>query len=313
MLNDADSDADGDGSNSDSDCDDANPDAQVRLTCGDLVESCGVHNDGCGGVLACGLCDDPLDAGSEEDAGAVACDACSIHSDGGYFWRADSGSVIGIDSGAFTVTDGGPTNDDAGSFRLDAGNSPVRDGGANGLDGVSIDAQISITSPEPGEEVGGPWVTVEFSVTGCQIASPNQNPEGCHLSKTLDGTGYTDPGGGGERHYTPTPIQFFVEGGGAHTFRLVLMRNDGSDEAYVPTVSAEVTFNLPTAAPSDPSGGDGLDNDADVEPYDAPSRTGTSGSSCACLAADSKTSNGTSGGVLALCLFVAWRRHRKRH
>ena len=313
ILNGDDDDVDGDGSLTADDCDDTNADFQTATTCEELAETCGTHSDSCGGFLDCGECETPVDAGASTTADAGSEEAS---------FDAGSVGVDDNDSGVpqdFVADSGSLTNafEDAGTLLgtdlMDSGIPPVlseEDGGVV-EGGVSIDAQVSITVPAAGEEVGGPWVRIEFSVSGCQISNPNQNSDGCHLSKWVDGEAYSDPSGGGERHYAPTPMQVFIDSGGTHTFKAVLMRNDVPDEAYVPEVSGSVTFELPSVASSsgDSEGG----GDTGPTDYQAPARTPSGedgGCACAARPADQKPLNGLLSMGLALGLF--WRRRLKR-
>ena len=100
----------------------------------------------------------------------------------------------------------------------------------------------------------------------------------------------------------------FIDSGGSHTFKAVLMRNDGSDEAYVPEVSGSVTFELPsTASGSGDSDGEG---DTDTADYQAPARTPSGEvAGCACTAQTSGPS--TFSGLIFLGMALGLARRRR--
>lgn len=102
---------------------------------------------------------------------------------------------------------------------------------------------LVITSPVEDEVVSGTEVQVTFEVTGCTVSSPQQDRNGCHLHKFLDGVGNTG-GSGGIGHYVPTPLTITELTEGAHEITLELISNDGSDQPVNPYVADSVNITV---------------------------------------------------------------------
>jgi hypothetical protein len=120
------------------------------------------------------------------------------------------------------------------------------------VDGASDEANVTvtvkplptliITSPMEGETVTGPDVPITFEVTGCSMASPTNDPEGCHVHKFLDMAAYKDADGMGFGHYTPVGFTISPVMPGNHEFTLMLILNDGSDAPWEPQIEDTVSF-----------------------------------------------------------------------
>ena len=143
---------------------------------------------------------------------------------------------VGIDSFTYTVADEGGLTDEA---------------------NVTINVQevptLVITAPEEASTVTGPDIVVSFEVVGCDVTSPGADENGCHVHKYLNGEQYTDSDGSGFGHYTPESFTISPLEAGTHEFELVLVKNDGSDEAFQPQIDDSVTFLV-----EDPTGDTGL-------------------------------------------------------
>jgi hypothetical protein len=123
---------------------------------------------------------------------------------------------------------------------------------------------LIILTPTDDEEVSSADVEISFEVTGCDVARPSEDRAGCHIHKYLDGATYSlDSGGYG--HYTADPFTMADLAPGEHTVRLVLITNDGSDDAYEPEISDLVNFTVPIADDD----GDGYWTDEDCDDSDA--------------------------------------------
>ena len=121
---------------------------------------------------------------------------------------------------------------------------------------TDFDGDLIITSPDDGDVIDGGVIAIEFSVEGCVVGSTTAAPDGCHLHKYVDGLAYEDPvEGGGFGHYDTNGFDIMVPTNGSHEVSLILIRNDGSDQPFSPTVSDSVTVTV-TGIPVDTAGGD---------------------------------------------------------
>lgn len=134
---------------------------------------------------------------------------------------------VGLDDFTYTVSDG--------KGGLDTGAVTVN---------IKPPPTLVITAPKAGEVVKGTAVQVEFKVTGCKFTSPSDDADGCHGHRYLDKKTYAPPGKTGPGQYEYAPIQLTPLTPGEHTFTMQLHQNDGSDAAWVPPVSASVTFTV---------------------------------------------------------------------
>lgn len=143
----------------------------------------------------------------------------------------------------YTLTDFGYTGQDTFEYTLSDG----RGGSDTATITVSISAGpvLMITSPEDGAVVTGGSVTIEFQSSGCNFGPPNQAPGGCHAHKWLDGGPWALADGSGHGQYQIQPFSVWPLSSGQHTFELVLVRNDGSDQPWQPYISDFVTFEVP--------------------------------------------------------------------
>ena len=123
------------------------------------------------------------------------------------------------------------------------------------------DCTLVINGPEDGTTVEGEAVTVSFTVTGCEMSSPSNNPAGCHLHKVIDGPGegeatfYKNEGGsGGSGHYDSGTFDLTSSESpweapvleGEHVLQLILIKNDGTDDPFEVLVDDTVTFTVGT-------------------------------------------------------------------
>lgn len=107
------------------------------------------------------------------------------------------------------------------------------------------DPVLTITSPTEGEVIEGDTVTIEFEVVGCNFTTPSVDSAGCHGHKYLDGEKWwASDGSAGHGHYTTASFTVFPLTDGPHTVEFALHRNDGTDGAWIPAVSATVTFEV---------------------------------------------------------------------
>jgi len=170
---------------------------------------------------------------------------------------------------------------------------------------TDFDGKLNITSPDDGAEIEGGAIAIEFTVEGCTVGSPSEVPDGCHLHKYMDGLAYEEPdGGGGFGHYSTSGFTMLVETNGTHEVGLLLIRNDGSDQPFSPSISDTVTVNVSGLPEDTGSWGDTGTSDDTGDPDDtgASDDTGTSGdtgtsSDTGAAAADTGgASSGTTAG-----------------
>ena len=108
---------------------------------------------------------------------------------------------------------------------------------------------ITITSPGDGAAFEGGTFELAFEAT-CQVSSPSQNPDECHVHKILNGENWTDAEGRELGHYTPDPIMTFPLEPGEYEITLRLHLNDGTDGPFDPEISDTITITiLPDAVP----------------------------------------------------------------
>ncbi len=134
---------------------------------------------------------------------------------------------VGIDSFTYTVTDnkGG----------TDVGNVAVN---CKGL------PTLEIIKPKDNEVITGETVKIEFKVTGCKFTHPSNSKAGCHAHTFLDGKGWKKKGSSGIGHYVTAPVSVTPLTAGVHSFGLQLIRNDGSDGPWQPSIEDAVKFEL---------------------------------------------------------------------
>ncbi len=132
---------------------------------------------------------------------------------------------IGIDSFTYTVSDEGGLTDEA-NVTVNVQEAPT----------------LVITGPEEASTVTGPDVAVTFEVVGCAVSSPSADEDGCHVHKYLNGAQYSDPDGSGFGHYSADSFSITPLAAGTHEFELVLIKNDGSDQPYLPQIDDSVSF-----------------------------------------------------------------------
>jgi len=137
-----------------------------------------------------------------------------------------SADFIGIDSFEYTVSDqqGGT---DQGEVTINVEELPP-------------DPTIVITSPADGQDVDGTDVQIEFQVDGCNVSSPSQDADGCHIHNYLDGALFQDD----PSHYSDAPFTISIAEPGSYVFTLVLAVNTGSDANMDPEISDSVTFEV---------------------------------------------------------------------
>ncbi len=106
---------------------------------------------------------------------------------------------------------------------------------------------LVILSPEDGDEYAlGDDVYVSFEVTGCEVTSPSNNPDGCHLHRFIDGTAYDGEASNTGRTgwYGTTDMRLVGIEAGEHVISVRLHKNDGTDGAFEPEVRDQVTITV---------------------------------------------------------------------
>ena len=103
---------------------------------------------------------------------------------------------------------------------------------------------LKITSPADNAVLLPDQATAAFEVTGCNVSTPSQDKEGCHLHRYLDGKAWSPKSGGGAGQYTVAVIPLTNMSKGKHTLTLRLHKNDGSDKPWQPQVIDAVKFEL---------------------------------------------------------------------
>ena len=111
--------------------------------------------------------------------------------------------------------------------------------------GLQGNPTLELTWPEPGATLDSNMVTVAFDVTGCQFTTPAKNSLGCHGHKFVDAQQWSDASGNGFGQYANSAFTIGPLAPGQHTFTLLLIKNDGSDQPWEPAVDASVTFVVP--------------------------------------------------------------------
>ena len=104
---------------------------------------------------------------------------------------------------------------------------------------------LTITSPQDGAVITSGKLVVNFEATGCTFTAPENDAQGCHGHKFLDGQKWTAANGKGFGHYTTGIFAITPLTKGQHTFTFVLAKNDGTDDPWVPEVSDSVSFVVP--------------------------------------------------------------------
>jgi len=104
---------------------------------------------------------------------------------------------------------------------------------------------LMITAPADGAVTAGAKVVVSFEVSGCQFTAPANAAEGCHAHKYLDGVAWVAPGDQGPGQYVQQDFVLGPMTSGKHTFVLQLIKNDGTDDPWVPAVQDTVTLEVP--------------------------------------------------------------------
>lgn len=87
------------------------------------------------------------------------------------------------------------------------------------------DATLRITSPTNGEDVTD-TVTVTWEVDGCDIGTPSNLPEGCHVHRVLDGEALPEENGGPWGLYAYQSYDITDLEPGTHTLQMILIPND---------------------------------------------------------------------------------------
>ena len=134
---------------------------------------------------------------------------------------------VGVDGFTYTVTDEGGLSDEA-SVTLNVQDLPT----------------LVVTAPDDASSHAGPDIDVSFEVNGCEVTHPSENEYGCHVHKYLDGVEYKDEDQTGFGHYSTASFTLTPVAAGSHEFKLVLIKNDGSDSAFEPEISDSVTFEV---------------------------------------------------------------------
>ena len=220
-------------------------------------------------------------------------------------WAADAGNTTATaDAGS---SSDGTTTEIVG----DAGTSLpgyFSDGGVN--PSVSIDATVTITSPNDNETFTNQVVAVSFDVEGCEMSGPSSNPLGCHIHRFVDSVGYSEDGESKIGYYNSAPTSMIIPTSGTHTIKFVLHRNDGTDLAFEPEISDEVTIVLDLPEPSDDDDDEDDNGDADADEDDNKSARQPEESGCGCNAAQNNQPWVTFASVLVF-FFAALRRRRQ--
>ena len=200
---------------------------------------------------------------------------------------------------------GGDKDDDTaqpgGTAEADADTDTDTDSDTDVDTDTDFDGSLIITSPDDGDVIDGGTIPIEFSVEGCVVGSTSAAPDGCHLHKYVDGVAYEDPvEGGGFGHYETNGFNILVGTNGSHEVSLILIRNDGSDQPFHPTITDSVTVTI-TGLPEDTGGGDtgssGSDTGEDASDTGTPSSDTGGGSDTAESSSDTgSSSSGTTGG-----------------
>lgn len=111
---------------------------------------------------------------------------------------------------------------------------------------------VEILTPEEGAIIEGNTFEVTWEVTGCEVTSPQNNPDGCHLHRYLDRENYSDDDSS-VGWYGPVPFDLVVEDPGPHELEVRIHKNDGTDGAWDPETTATVNFCIETCdEPKDP-------------------------------------------------------------
>ncbi len=178
--------------------------------------------------------DDDLEIVSvtEPDGGSVDIDRDEIE------YEADA-DFVGEDSFEYTIDDGNGHQ-------------------ATATVTVTVSAQptLVITSPDEGDAIDGRTVAVTFEVTGCEVARPGDNSDGCHLHRYLDDENYSnpdDPDTNATGWYESGGFDLIMGTAGEHSFVLRLTKNDGSDDAWEPEILDTVSFTSTAEGDDDDS------------------------------------------------------------
>jgi hypothetical protein len=177
--------------------------------------------------------------------------------------NGDPLSIVAVSDGAFgtvAVTDGGIkvgerltyTPSDATSLGIDTFTYTISD--PDGLEATAtvtvnqVEAtdtpMLTILSPEHGAVIEDHTVTIAFEAPGCYFTSPSVEEAGCHGHKWLDGEKWASAEGGAVGHYSTANFELGPLTDGIHTFEFILHRNDGTDDAWDPEVTVEVSFEI---------------------------------------------------------------------
>ena len=122
--------------------------------------------------------------------------------------------------------------------------------GRGGTDTATVNVLVSphptlvITSPMEGDEITGDRVTINFEVTNCDFGSPGNSDNGCHLHKFVDGEAWRDENDENNGHFDTSAFELYPLTPGEHTLRIVLVKNDGTDEDWVPEIDDEIVITV---------------------------------------------------------------------
>ncbi|MDP6946644.1 MAG: Ig-like domain-containing protein, partial [Myxococcota bacterium] len=175
----------------------------------------------------------------------------------------DELSIVAVTDGAFgtvAITDGGVkvgqrvtyTPNDAVSLGIDSFTYTIEDPeGLQDTATVTIhqiefqdDPVLTILSPAHGEVIDADTVTISFEVAGCYFTSPSVDPEGCHGHKWVDDEKWSALSDDSLGHYNTSTFELGPLTDGLHVFEFVLHDNAGSDAAWDPEITAQVSFEI---------------------------------------------------------------------
>jgi hypothetical protein len=118
-------------------------------------------------------------------------------------------------------------------------------------------ATLRILTPQPGDVVEGPDITVTWEVVGCDIGGPSSVPEGCHLHRVLDEQALPEDNGGPWGHYENRPFQISALDAGSHQVQIILIPNDKpggfDDSPHDNPIFATVDFEVTLAGDTGPT------------------------------------------------------------
>lgn len=155
--------------------------------------------------------------------------------------------LVKIESGGYALTyetlDGKATGVDTFTYTCNDGNG--------GTDTATVTIKVEppptlvITGPKDGAKVKPGTVEITFKVVGCAFTYPSADADGCHAHRYLDGEGYKAADGSLKLgQYQQAPFDIGPLKAGKHTFRLVLVKNDGSDQPFSPEIADSIAFEV---------------------------------------------------------------------